>query len=329
MHGGRPSLDGALAVTGHAVDYRMLLVVCLVTAGVIIGGNGDLALALGPALMWATWFLPLRVSMLGLLAAAWVFDPPSQIFASGLVSPAWPMMGRLLWMKLNTVFPVPALVFSGFDVVALLLFAVVVYRHTKRLPIDRTGWVGTPAPIGAFAWLSFLATLWLSAYGLAQGGSFRFVLWQSIKWLYLPILYAFMRQGLRGTQDAVMVGRVVLGVGLFKAIEAIALRLTFPSFDVMPHATTHGDSVLFATCLAILAAAVLERFNRRSLWVFLLLSPVYLWAMVANNRRLVWMEVGLVALLFWVVTPWGRLKRQLARLGLASVLPLLVYSAVG
>ena len=36
--------------------------------------------------------------------------------------------------------------------------------------------------------------------------------------------------------------------GLFRAGEAILFRAWFPT-DVLPHATTHGDTVLFVTCL--------------------------------------------------------------------------------
>jgi len=36
----------------------------------------------------------------------------------------------------------------------------------------------------------------------------------------------------------------------------------FPSKEVLPHATTHHDSVLFVTCLAILLAMILEKPTR-------------------------------------------------------------------
>ncbi len=333
MNGALPRSDGAPAAVAGATElrlgYQALVLVCVATAVAVIVGNGDLALALAPVVLWALWFVPLRVSVLILLAAAWVCTSPGEVFAAGRVEPPWPMVGRMLWAKLNLVYPVRALVVSGFDLIILVLFVMVVHRHTQRSRIDRTGWMATPTAIGTFAWLSVLAVLWLSLYGLAQGGTFRFVLWQSVRWLYLPIVYAFMRQGLRGTQDAVVVGLVVLGAGLVKAVEAIVLRLDFPSYDVMAHATTHSDSVLFATCVFILGANLLERPSRRSLGFFLLLSPVYLWAMVANNRRLVWMELGLVAFILWFITPWGRMKRALARLAMLSALPLLLYFVVG
>ena len=170
---------------------------------------------------------------------------------------------------------------------------------------------------------------WLGVWGLSRGGEFRFVLWQSIKWLYLPVVYALMQEGLRGPKDARLLGKVVLGVGLFKAAEAIVLRLMFPSKELMPHATSHHDSVLFASCVAILCAGLLEMPSKRLAKATALLVPVYFWAMMANNRRLVWLELALVLVFFFLVAPWRPLKVKLTRLMIACFLPALLYTAVG
>jgi hypothetical protein len=323
----------APAVTGSHSPHLLLLFLLLATVAAVLGGNGNLAIALAPTLLAllvaAIWFLPLRVTLLVLLAASWAIEAPGDVFASGLLQTPWSMAGKLLWSKLNLVVPVSALVLTGFDFIALLLFAAIIHRHVKRSTLDRVGWVDTPAPISTFALLSVAAVLWISLYGLARGGSFRFLLWQSIKWLYIPIVYALMRQALRGAQDAALVGRVLLGVGAFKAVEAIGLRFMFPSVELMAHATSHHDSVLFGTCVAILAALVLEMPGRRPLRAFLLLVPLYLWGMVANHRRLVWTELALVALFFWLITPWRPVKRKLARLAVLGALPLLLYAIAG
>src|SRR5262249_27402339 len=119
-------------------------------------------------------------------------------------------------------------------------------RHVRRSTLDRVGWVDTPRPLTLFAALSILALVFMSARGLATGGSSRFVLWQCIGWLYLPIVYVLMRQALRGPGDAVLVGATVLGAGAFRAVEAIVLRLMFPSDDVMSYATEHPGGGLGA-----------------------------------------------------------------------------------
>jgi hypothetical protein len=328
----RPATTGSQGPDARGL-YFVLLALALATTGAVFLGNGDLYIAVAPMrvalLVWGVWVLPLRVTMAILLALAWGLEVPGDVFAAGLVHTPWEMEGRLFWSKLNLVIPFPPLVMTGFDLLALLMFVVVVQRHVTRSTIDRVGWVDAPKPIAIFAWLSILSAVAMSVYGLAQGGSFRFLLWQSIKWLYLPIVYAFMRQGLRGVQDAKMMGRVLLAVGLFRACEAIGLRLMFPSTNVMPHATSHADSVLFASCACILGAMLLEMPSKRVVKLCGLLLPVFVWAMVANKRRLVWAEIALVVPFFWLVTPRRPFKRKVLR-GLArAALPLLLYGAVG
>ncbi len=318
---------------GSRATHLGLLALAMATVVAVLVGSGNVAIALAPALVallvWALWLTPLRMTLVVLLALSWGLESPTDVFADGRVHTPWAMLGRLLWSKLNLVIPFSPLVVTGFDLIALLLCVVIVYRHVHKSTLDREGWVDTPRPLSTFALLSEAAVVWMSLYGLARGGSFRFVLWQNIRWLYLPLLYALMRQGLRSGQDAQLLGKVLLGVGLFRSAEAIYLRFKFPSVELMTHATSHHDSVLFASCVAILAAMLLETPSNRTLRLFFGLVPIYVWAMVANNRRTVWAQLALVAVVFWLVTPWRPLKVKLARLAVASVLPLLLYTGLG
>jgi O-antigen ligase len=313
--------------------YLVVLGLGLATVAAVQVGNGDLKIALVPSLLallvWAVWVLPLRVPMLMLFALAWMLEAPGDAFAAGRVQTPWAVLGSLLWAKLDLVVPLPGLVFTGFDVLALLLFVVVAHRRHTGSTLDRAGWVNPPQPLGNFIWLSVAAVLWMSLFGLVRGGSFRFVLWQSIRWLYLPIVYSLMRQALRGAQDVKLVGKVVLAVGLFRAGEAIILREMFPSKEFLPHATSHHDSVLFTVCAAILLAMLLEMKGSFRFKLFALLMPIFIWAMYANNRRLVWAELLLVVVFFWLVTAWRPLKRKLARVLVLSALPLMLYTVVG
>jgi hypothetical protein len=235
----------------------------------------------------------------------------------------------VLFAKLNGVIPVEALVFSGFDILLLVFAAVIIYRHANHSRIDRIGWVESPRPIRQLAVLSLLAVAWMMLFGLSRGGSFRFSLWQVNRHLYLPLVYLLMAEALRGPIDAVAVGRIVLGVGVFRSAEAIILRQMYPSTWSFPHATTHHDSVLFATCVAILLAMVLERPTKRSLKICALLLPIFLWGMIANNRRLVWTELAIAGAFFFLITPLGRVKRFFVRALVISIFPLLIYGAAG
>ena len=155
------------------------------------------------------------------------------------------------------------------------------------------------------------------------------MLWQGIRFLYLPVVYALMRQALRGMPDAPTVAKLLFGVGLFRAGEAILFRSWYPSVDVLGLATTHADTVLFVTCLAILGALLLEMPSKRTFRLALVLSPLFLWAIRANNRRLAYAELALVVVVFWMLTPWRPLKRRVARVLVSLSLPILLYVGVG
>jgi hypothetical protein len=319
----RSALPLALTIAG----------VGLVTGYAAVAGDGDPAIALTPCLialvLWGIGSLPLRVPMLALLALSWVVEVAGDAFAMELVETPLRTLGTFLFERLSLTFSRDALIFRGFDVLLVLFAVVIVYRHTTRSQVDRVGWVEAPRPIRQFAVLVLFTLAWMTVSGLARGGSFRFALWQVTRHLYLPFVYLLMEEALRGAADAKAVGRIILGAGVFRAVEAIVLRQMYPSIEMFPHATTHHDSVLFATCVGILLALILERPTKRSVKICALLGPVYLWGMLANNRRLVWTEIAMVAIFFFLVTPWGRAKRFFARALVISLLPLLVYAAAG
>ena len=318
---------------GSLLPWLLLLPLVLLTVVAGVRGNGDVWLALTPALLalivCCVAVLPLRVPMLTLLMLAWALEVPGDAFAAGLVQTPWKVVGALLFAKLNLTIDLPPLVMSGFDLLALLMFGVLAYRHHQRSMVDRAGWVDAPAPIGTFAWLSLATVGWLCLWGILHGGATRFMLWQGIRFLYLPVVYALMRQALRGMPDAPTVATLLFGVGLFRAGEAILFRSWYPSVDVLGFATTHADTVLFVTCLAILGALLLEMPSKRTFRLALVLSPLFLWAIKANNRRLAYAELALVVVVFWMLTPWRPLKRRVARVLVSLSLPILLYVGVG
>jgi hypothetical protein len=305
----------------------------LATLAAIVVGNGSPALALTPCLLallvWAIWVLPLRIPMLTLLALAWTVEIAGDVFAENLVQTPLRLVGTLLFAKLNLTIPVDSLIFSGFDILVLLFAGVIVYRHMTHSRVDRVGWVEAPRPIRQAAALGLLALVWMTLFGLWRGGSFRFALWQVTRHLYLPFAFLLMGEALRGAVDATTVGRVVLGAGVFRSAEALVLRQMFPSTEIMPHATTHTDSVLFATCVAILLAMIIERPTKRSFKISALLLPIFVGGIIANNRRLVWAEIAMVAAFFFLITPLGRVKRFFVRAAVVSLVPLLLYVAAG
>jgi O-antigen ligase len=87
--------------------------------------------------------------------------------------------------------------------------------------------------------------------------------------------------------------------------------------------------VLFAVCIAIILALLLEKPTRKSLEIALLLLPVFAGGMLANNRRLAWAELAVCAVFFLVVSPTKKVKRFVLRMAAIALVPALVYVGLG
>jgi hypothetical protein len=130
--------------------------------------------------------------------------------------------------------------------------------------------------------------------------------------------------GLRHVRDYRVLGGVILAAACSKSLMALwAYHTIWPRPGV---ATTHGDSLLFAGAATILIARFVERPVRRNALLALGMLPLFVGAMIANNRRLAWVE--LVAGLA-VVYCLGRRTQMKRVLTLAAVPLVLGYVAVG
>src|SRR5207249_3469494 len=112
--------------------------------------------------------------------------------------------------------------------------------------------------------------------------------------IYLPVVLFLFQMALRGQRDAAALGKVLLAAACVKAALAVYVRMTVPpppGEEVLPYATTHFDSMLFATALAMVALVILERFNARHVLYAIPVIGLLIAGMVANNRRVVWVEV--------------------------------------
>jgi len=172
-------------------------------------------------------------------------------------SPLAPL-GALLLANLNLSLPVRALRFTGLDVLMGLLIVVILARGAVRGGGDRSELrPARPMTWAAALWLGTVLALW--AYGLARGGDFRNSLWQCHQLLWVPLAYFVFQSALRGPRDYGALARVVVAAACVKAGLALWVRLTVSaSADVLPTATSHGDSILFACAFALVVALVVE-----------------------------------------------------------------------
>lgn len=319
---------------GKAGGAGLLLVlvpaVAVLSALALLAGDGNPVFALLPLVAAGGLLLmrklTLRSMTLLLFVLGLALEGPQD--ASGRwASPLMPV-GIFFKVNLNTSIPISALRFTGFDLSAAILFFLILRRGKKGEEVR----IPTARPALRFAAFSAGTVAVLIAFGQARGGDFNQTLWQIHVWGYLLVLFYIFQHVLTSPRDFRTVGRLLIGCALYKAAIAVWVRTTVhvadPILD-MPTVTSHEDSMLFAGAVALLMVRAWETGERKHLRNLLLCLPLLLWGMVANNRRLVWVEVAAVVLTHWLFTPASALKRRLVR-AMVFALPIIpLYFAAG
>jgi O-Antigen ligase len=250
----------------------------------------------------------------------------------------WPpdLVGAILWKNLPLKFA-PSDIILG----VLLIRALI----TIRLSDVGTGGIER-RPMSAYAQacvFSAGAVVAWTVYGIATGGSIDNMLWQVRSLLWFP-LFALTAGVAAATTNGIRKMKTALTIAaLFKAVEAIAFRLTF-TFVPEPvqylagralrpkeppiYATTHSDTVLWATVLCMLIADWFETRTKQSRHRLIGFGLPLLAAMIINNRRTVYVCVFAGAA-FIVAVAQRNVKKQLKRL-LSLLWPVIIlYVGVG
>jgi O-antigen ligase len=308
----------------------------LLTLAGIIGSNGNLAVALAPAAIFAILYaiakIPLRYSALTLAMLALTLENPGEAPACGMWKSPLYTLGAMLLVHLNQTLPIKGLIFSGVELVFFYFFLLIAYRRFSQARGLHTG-RDTARPMRVFALVCMAGAGWIWIYGALRGDfNFAFSLWQMQRIIYLPIVVVLCQEMLTTRRDAVAYGKIILVAACIKALLAIYIRQTVsppPGESTLQYATTHADSMLFADAVCILAVLLFEQYSKRTLRYALTILPLLIWGMVANTRRLVWVEVivGLVTV-FFASRP-TRMKRFVARGFIFAAPLLLVYTVTG
>jgi len=173
--------------------------------------------------------------------------------------------------------------------------------------------------------------------GKIRGGADNsMAMWQLDRVMYVPLIFLLFSTGLRGPQDAPAVAKVILLSGTWRALQAryVIATLHLPPDPLtgepaVAYATTHHDSMLFAWTTVLVLALLVHRYRNGSGKLALVVLPILVSGMLANNRRLVWVQIIIVLVTLYFVTGMTPVKKMIRRvLRLAS--PVLIgYIAVG
>ena len=264
------------------------------------GASGPLSRSV---LLGAVWVVPMRFPLLGLIFLGLALDATAD---GPWDSPLAPL-GRLLSHNLNKTVPVEALAVPLMTLALGYLLLIHVYRRLSLSRIDGVGRIGFTNPMTAALTVSFVTVVLECANGYRTGGDIQMAKVQVQNFVLVLLMGYLLAASLRGPRDYRALGGVILAAACSKSLMALwVLHKMDPPPAV---ATIHGDSILFACATVMLIARFAEQPVRRNAFLCLAILPILFGGMVANNRRIVWVEVAATLCTFYLISRRTPLKR--------------------
>jgi len=324
-------------VVQRAPQFRLiafLAVLFLATLGGLIVGDGNPVLALGPILgvgaFYAMLKLRLRVSVLAMLFCVLIADYIAERPADGYWQSPFYAVGRMLYVNLNHLTPLPFLRFPPLDFLILFLGGIAVYRKANKLRIDPPG--GPSARILNQALILSFATLMVwEVWGIARGGALKQSLWQFHQLGFIPLLTFLLLAALRGAEDQRVLARMLVFGACVKSLVGIYFIyfIAEPQGIVPEFATSHSDTFLYVTALVMALVIYIEAPTRKNFWQGALYVPLITWGMVVNDRRLAYVSLGASVLTVFLMSPWTALKRKFVRSIILGIPVIALYIVTG
>jgi hypothetical protein len=312
----------------------------VLTFASIMLSNGNVLAAVAPiavaVTLWGIAKSPIRTTAFLLLFLGLAVDKPGD-GADGKWASPFQIVGALLMHNLSNTLPISALHVSGLILMLAVLVVLRVHRVLTGRIVDVRGALPVAPPMKWALALSAVTVLWLVAWGLVNGGSLERAKLQVQVILPLLLMATLLAPSLRPDRDYPILGRIVVAAACCKALMALWIRHVMPAatpdkFGIMREiecATVHGDSLLFAAATFVLFAPLVIQPNRAHLRRFLLLMPLIVAGLVANDRRIAWVEIGIGVMLLIAMNSRSWFTRRLVR-GVVLASPVLtVYIVAG
>jgi O-antigen ligase len=306
----------------------LALTVGAATLAAIIFGNGNILIAVVPILLAAAlsilWMAPLRVPLMLLVFANLAFDVAGE---GPWESPLAPI-GTLISGNLNKTLRVPGAAVPAAFVVLLIMTGIHLHRRLRRSRVDAAGYTPPPSILFRALATSLFTVLAFCAFGYLKGGNPQMARLQVQGFVQLLVVAYLSAVALRGARDYRVLGWVVIAAACMKSAMALWVAHVVHS-EAIEVATSHGDSLLFACATVLLIVRLAEEPVRRTFFTCLLCLPFLGAGMVANGRRLVWLEISAALLAFAVLSHRSQFKRFVANAVVAGLPFIVGYIGVG
>jgi hypothetical protein len=291
----------------------------------------------GAATVWAIVKSPVRSTLFVLFFLGLSTDRPGD--GNGMWTSSFVQIGALIHHNLSNTLPVAYafLKLNGLTFVLLLLLVVRLHRQRTGQVLDLPGAVPAVPPMNWALYLSGGTLVWLVAWGLLNGGNIEMAKVQVQVMLPLLLTTYLLMPSLKVGRDYRTLGSIVVTAACCKAVMALWIRQVLPAATIdkfgvsreVEFATSHGDSLLFASAMLILFVPLIFEPRRRHIRRFLFIAPVIVAGLIANDRRLAWVQLMVGIGLALIMNPRSWMSRKLIRGTVLASPVLAVYIVAG
>ena len=169
-------------------------------------------------------------------------------------------------------------------------------------------------------------------WGLVRGGSAYFAYYQVWHLLAALLIAYLLMSAVRTERDLVSLGKLVVLAALIRATLCIYFFWTHIYGKIYPlpdYVTDHDDSMLWIVAILIVSVWAFLKGGRATWTITGLVVPYMFYAVVLNNRRIAWVELGLAMLLTYFLMGPGPLRSGINRWVLRALPLVLLYIVVG
>ena len=305
------------SVLHPGVRGALLAAAVVLASAITLAATGNPGYALIPlaaiGVGYAVWKAPLRWTFVAALGVFMLGDIAPRDAAGDVKfwQPPTHVLRLFLFENLKSATSIGILRFSGAELLLVLILVLAMLRFASEDPIDRRGRITGANVVPIVVALSLAALLALEGWGIARGGDVRQSLFQFRLLLWFPMLVAAALYAFRGPRDAAFLAWAVTIVACIKV--AIGAYFYYgvprPAGTVLQSVTSHNDSVLFVTVIAVWVAIAVFLPTRGRLVVAAVVCALMLLGMVINNRRTAFVSLpAILAVLFVLMPP--RMKRK-------------------
>jgi hypothetical protein len=320
------------ATAGERFLFPTLLAIgAIATVAATIIGNGNIVVAATPVLslaaLGALVLIPLRIPLFALIFLCLGLDATEEGIWDSPLAP----IGKLLSQNLARTIQGVNLPFQLFAAVFVFLLGLHVYRRLTGSQIDSFAYRNVAKPLPLALAFSVLAALAEALNGSLRGGDIQMAKIQVQSFVLTLLLAYLLAAAMRGTRDYKILGWLVIAAACSKALLAIWIyRIVIPTMPANPGvATIHGDSMLFTAAMIMVISRFYEQPIRRHALLCLAVLPLLAYAIVANNRRLAWVEAGACLVALAIIGRRNQLKRIVAKCVVCAIPLFIAYVAVG